>query len=284
MSTQSHARGDADPRGRDRPRGDRGRGPGARRGRASQIDWDRVEAGGEVIAKYGTAGPRAGAPVDPQARGRAEGPDHDADRRGLPLAPTSRCARTSTSTPACGRCRSLPGVDDALRGRRPDRRAREHRGPLLRPRAPRRARAWSRASRSITERACLRIARYAFALAERQGRKQGHRRPQGQHHEALGRPLPRVLPARRARPPRHRVRRGDRRQLRDAARARPDAVRRAAAREPLRRHPVGPRAPASSADSASCPGANIGDDVAVFEAVHGSAPDIAGKGSRTRPR
>lgn len=27
------------------------------------------------------------------------------------------------------------------------------------------------------------------------------------------------------------------------------------------------------------PGANIGDDISVFEAVHGSAPDIAGKGS-----
>jgi isocitrate dehydrogenase (NAD+) len=26
------------------------------------------------------------------------------------------------------------------------------------------------------------------------------------------------------------------------------------------------------------PGANIGDNVAVFEAVHGTAPDIAGKG------
>ncbi len=26
------------------------------------------------------------------------------------------------------------------------------------------------------------------------------------------------------------------------------------------------------------PGANIGDDCAVFEAVHGSAPDIAGQG------
>lgn len=26
------------------------------------------------------------------------------------------------------------------------------------------------------------------------------------------------------------------------------------------------------------PGANIGDDCAVFEAVHGTAPDIAGKG------
>jgi len=26
------------------------------------------------------------------------------------------------------------------------------------------------------------------------------------------------------------------------------------------------------------PGANIGDDAAIFEAVHGSAPDLAGKG------
>ena len=26
------------------------------------------------------------------------------------------------------------------------------------------------------------------------------------------------------------------------------------------------------------PGSNIGDDIAVFEAVHGTAPDIAGKG------
>ena len=26
------------------------------------------------------------------------------------------------------------------------------------------------------------------------------------------------------------------------------------------------------------PGANLGDDVAIFEAVHGSAPDIAGQG------
>src|SRR3546814_18539087 len=27
------------------------------------------------------------------------------------------------------------------------------------------------------------------------------------------------------------------------------------------------------------PGANIGEEVAIFEAVHGSAPDIAGKGA-----
>ncbi len=32
-----------------------------------------------------------------------------------------------------------------------------------------------------------------------------------------------------------------------------------------------------SADSGWCPGANIGVGCAIFEAVHGSAPDIAGK-------
>ena len=32
------------------------------------------------------------------------------------------------------------------------------------------------------------------------------------------------------------------------------------------------------------PGANIGDDAAVFEAVHGSAPDIAGQGHREPDR
>ncbi len=31
-------------------------------------------------------------------------------------------------------------------------------------------------------------------------------------------------------------------------------------------------------------GANIGEKAAIFDAVHGSAPDIAGKGRRTRPR
>ena len=53
----------------------------------------------------------------------------------------------------------------------------------------------------VTERACLRIASYAFALAEREGRRDGHRGPQGQHHEALRRPLPRVRAPRRARAP-----------------------------------------------------------------------------------
>ena len=49
------------------------------------------------------------------------------------------------------------------------------------------------------------------------------------------------------------------------------------AAEPLRRHRVGSRAPASSAGSASCPGRTSASTCAVFEAVHGSAPDIADK-------
>src|SRR5213082_2950840 len=32
------------------------------------------------------------------------------------------------------------------------------------------------------------------------------------------------------------------------------------------------------------PGANVGERAAIFEAVHGSAPDIAGQASRTPPR
>ena len=45
--------------------------------------------------------------------------------------------------------------------------------------------AWSRASRSSPRAASTRIARFAFDYARTNGRKQGHRRPQGQHHEAV---------------------------------------------------------------------------------------------------
>ena len=47
---------------------------------------------------------RAAARVDPQEQGRAQGPDHHADRRRASPASTSACARRSTSTPTCGRC------------------------------------------------------------------------------------------------------------------------------------------------------------------------------------
>ena len=47
----------------------------------------------------------------------------------------------------------------------------------------------------ITEKGCTRICEYAFDYAERIGAQARHRRAQGEHHEALGRASPRVLPA-----------------------------------------------------------------------------------------
>ena len=46
----------------------------------------------------------------------------------------------------------------------------------------------------ITEKASTRIARFAFDYAREQGPQARDRGPQGQHHEALRRPLPRLLP------------------------------------------------------------------------------------------
>ena len=46
----------------------------------------------------------------------------------------------------------------------------------------------------ITEKASTRIAKFAFAYAQRARPQADHRHPQGQHHEALGRPLPGLLP------------------------------------------------------------------------------------------
>src|SRR5581483_7096753 len=66
------------------------------------------------------------------------------------------------------------------------------------------------------------------------------RHPQGEHHEALRRPLPRLRARDREAPPGNFIRRADRRQRVHAARPPPTGVRRPAAREPLRRHRVGP--------------------------------------------
>ncbi len=105
---------------------------------------------------------------------------------------------------------------------------------------------------------------------------EGHRRAQGQHHEVLRRAVPGHGPRGGRGVPGRRVRGPDRRQPLHAAGA------------------AGPRsttcwscrtstgtssatcAPASSAGWAWRPGANIGDEVAVFEATHGSAPKYKG--------
>ena len=82
-----------------------------------------------------------------------------------------------------------------------------------------------------------------------------------------------------SRPARRRAAAHARRQLRHAARARARAVRRPPDREHLRRHPLrrGRRRHRWARAAAST--ASLGDGrPGIFEPVHGSAPDIAGKG------
>ena len=92
--------------------------------------------------------------------------------------------------------RSIKGIEYALRGRRPGHRAREHRGPVRRHRAHGR----QGRRREHQDHHPLRVGAdrpLRLRLRRRQRPAQGHRRAQGQHHEAVRRPVPRVVPDRR---------------------------------------------------------------------------------------
>ena len=172
--------------------------------------------------------------------------------------------------------RSMRGRRVALRGRRPGHRPREHRGPLRRHRAHGRPRC-RREHQDHHPRGLGADRAIRLRLRRRERPAQGHRRPQGQHHEAVRRPLPRELPHRR------------RRTTRAGSSSRTASSTTCAC---------------SSSRSPSCttccvlpnlygdivsdlcaglvgglgvaPGANIGTEAAVFEPVHGSAPKYAG--------
>ena len=88
-----------------------------------------------------------------------------------------------------------------------------------------------------------RIFEFAFDYARQQRPPQGHGRAQGEHHEVHRRALAARRARGRGRELRHRVRRPDRGQHVHAARAAAGGVRRARAAEPVRRRPLGPRAP-----------------------------------------
>ena len=128
----------------------------------------------------------------------------------------------------------------ALRGRRPGDRAREHRGPV------RRARARSRPGvveslKIITAASSTRIAQVRLRVRAHARPQARDRRAQGEHHEDGRRAVPRHRVRKvAARLPRHRLRRSHRRRRLHAPGDEPDAVRRAAAAEPVRRHRLGP--------------------------------------------
>ncbi len=103
------------------------------------VEWESHPAGVLALDAYGTPLPERAARLDQAQQGRAQGAGDDAGRRRVHQrerrpAQGARPVRQ----PAAGLEHPVGAV--ALRGRRPRHRAREHRGPLLRPRARGRAR------------------------------------------------------------------------------------------------------------------------------------------------
>ena len=196
----------------------------------------------EVVAKYGTAVPEGGAELDPQERGRAQGADRHA-RSATGFRSANVTLRQALDLYACVRpVRSIPGVADALRGRRPGHRAREHRGPLLGPRAP--GRAGRRREPQGHDRARLHADRAVRLRAARE--REGRRKVTAVHKANImkltdglflecARRVAREFTATIA------LRRDHRRQLRACSScAIPTQFDVLRAREPLRRHPLRP--------------------------------------------
>ena len=239
------------------------------------IEWDRVEAGGEVIAKYGTPVPE---PVLQSIR-----------RRGLalkgpiatPIGDGFRSAnvtlRQDLDLYACLRpVRSIPGlpsrfenVDLIV--------VRENTEDLYSGLEHRVAPGVVESIKVITERACLRIAAFAFKLAEQRGRKKITA-----VHKANIMKLSDGLFLECCR----RIARDHRDIEYDEVIVDNCALQ--LVRDPTQFDMLLLENLYGDILSDLCaglvgglgvvPGANLGDDAAVFEAVHGSAPDIAGKG------
>ena len=239
------------------------------------IEWDRVEAGGEVIAKYGTAVPE---PVLQSIRRNGVAPTGPIP---TPVGEGFRSAnvtlRQNLDLYACIRpVRSLPGVATRFDG--VDLIVvRENTEDLYSGLEHRVTAGVVESIKVVTERACLRIARYAFALARRLGR-----RKVTAVHKANIMKLTDGLFLECCR----RVAR-DHRDI-DFGDVIVDNCAMQLVRDPTQFDVLLLGNLYGDIMSDLCaglvgglgvvPGANVGDDVAVFEAVHGSAPDIAGKG------
>jgi isocitrate dehydrogenase (NAD+) len=240
-----------------------------------KIEWDRVEAGGEVIAKYGTPVPE---PVLQSIRKRGvalKGPITTPVGEGFRSANVT--LRQDLDLYACVRpVKSLPGV--ATRFADVDLIVvRENTEDLYSGLEHRVTPGVVESIKVVTERACLRIARYAFALARRLGRDKVtavHKANIMKLTDGL------FLECCRRVAREHRdIQFGD---------VIVDNCAMQLVRDPSQFDVLLLGNLYGDIMSDLCaglvgglgvvPGANVGDDVAVFEAVHGSAPDIAGKG------
>jgi len=239
-----------------------------------RIDWERVEAGGDVIAKYGSPIPDAVLNAIRSAGVALKGPI------GTPIAGGFKSAnvvlRQALELFACvrpvksiaGLATRFEGVDLVL--------VRENTEGLYSGLEHRVAPGIVESIKVVTERACLRIAEYAFALAEREGR-----RTVTAVHKANIMKLSDGLFLECAR----RIAR-DHREI-DYREIIIDNCAMQLVRDPTQFDVLLLENLYGDILSDLCaglvgglgvvPGSNVGEHCAVFEAVHGSAPDIAGK-------
>jgi isocitrate dehydrogenase (NAD+) len=238
------------------------------------LEWERVEAGGEVVAKYGTPVPEPVLHAIRRVGVALKGPITTPVGEGFRSANVS--LRQGLDLYACVRpVQSIPGLPSRFEG--VDLVVvRENTEGLYSGLEHRVAPGVVTSLKVVTERACLRIARHAFALAGREGR-----RKVTAVHKANIMKLTDGLFLECAR---------------KVAREHPDVdydeiiidnCAMQLVRDPSRFDVLLLENLYGDIMSDLCaglvgglgvvPGANIGDDCAVFEAVHGSAPDIAGK-------
>jgi len=238
------------------------------------IAWDRVEAGGELVAKYGTPVPES-VLQSIRKRGLAlKGPITTPVGEGFRSANVT--LRQDLDLYACVRpVRSIPGVATRFEG--VDLIVvRENTEDLYSGIEHRVCPGVVESIKVITERACLRIAAFAFRMAEQQ-----RRRKISAVHKANIMKLSDGLFLECCR----RVARDHRDIEYDEVIV--DNCAMQLVRDPGQFDVLLLENLYGDIMSDLCaglvgglgvvPGANVGDDVAVFEAVHGSAPDIAGK-------
>ena len=240
-----------------------------------RIAWERVEAGGDVIAKYGTPIPEHVLNAIRSAGVALKGPISTPIAGGFKSA--NVLLRQSLELFACVRpVKSIPGLATRFEGVDLIL-VRENTEGLYSGLEHRIAPGIVESLKIVTEKACTRISRYAFELAERMGRKRIHA-----IHKANIMKLADGLFLECSR---------------KVAREYPDIEYKEMIIDncamQLVKNPkqfdvlllenlygdiISDLCAGLVGGLGVVPGSNMGDGCAVFEAVHGSAPDIAGKG------
>jgi isocitrate dehydrogenase (NAD+) len=243
-------------------------------GAGAKIHWQRVEAGAEVVAKYGSPVPDHVLNSVRTNRVALKGPITTPIGEGFQSANVS--LRKALDLYACVRpVKSVPGVETPFRDVNLIV-VRENTEGLYSGLEHRIAPGIVESLKIVTERACTRISRFAFELAERMGRKTIHA-----IHKANIMKLADGLFLECSR---------------KVAREYPEIEYRemiidncamqlvkdpkqfdVLLLENLYGDIISDLCAGLVGGLGVVPGSNVGDDCAVFEAVHGSAPDIAGK-------